>query len=170
MSFSRIQSTLSRLSFHSLKTRSNFSVQHLLTSNCQISNKTKPEINRFHRRELHEPTAPIKSETPRPPITLKPLPDRLWKAPLPTEGHLLSYKVNRTQPFNTLPVYTKAKPALGQIWTLVKKIDGDIHKLKEDLLQDFPKAYPILNLRTRQVLMRGKITREVKLWLQDRGF
>lgn len=68
--------------------------------------------------------------TPFTPSSYQPItnviPDRLWKAPLGTNEKPLTYHVNRTTPFGTLPVYTKMRPALSQVWTLIKKIDGDI--------------------------------------------
>ncbi|KAA1080150.1 hypothetical protein PGT21_003328 [Puccinia graminis f. sp. tritici] len=98
------------------------------------------------------------------------IPDRVWKAPVATEDKPLKYTIGRTTPYNTLPVYSVMKPGLGQIWTLIKRIDGDLYKLKEDLILDFPESQPILKLHVKQVLCRGHITKEVKLWLQDRGF
>ncbi|KAG0148075.1 hypothetical protein CROQUDRAFT_41933 [Cronartium quercuum f. sp. fusiforme G11] len=123
--------------------------------------------------------SPIQPSRPQlPPLThsktgtpiINVIPDRLWKAPLGTAEKPLGYHVQRTVPFGTLPVYTKMRPALSQVWTLVKKIEGDIEKLKSDLILDFPESRPIVKPRIKQVHMRGKITREVKLWLQDRGF
>ncbi|OAV98560.1 hypothetical protein PTTG_25590 [Puccinia triticina 1-1 BBBD Race 1] len=98
------------------------------------------------------------------------IPDRVWKAPITTEQNPLKYSITRTTPYNTLPVYSVMKPGLGQIWTLIKRINGDLYKLKEDLILDFPQSQPILKLHVNQVLCRGHITKEIKLWLQDRGF
>ncbi|EGG08967.1 uncharacterized protein MELLADRAFT_104612 [Melampsora larici-populina 98AG31] len=103
-------------------------------------------------------------------ITPHVIPDRLWRAPLGTIENPLAYHVNRTIPFGTLPVYSKMKPALSQVWTLVKRVDGDIEKLKEHIILDFPESRPIVKPRIRQIIMRGKFTKELKLWLQDRGF
>ncbi|MBW0556534.1 hypothetical protein O181_096249 [Austropuccinia psidii MF-1] len=112
------------------------------------------------------------------------LPDRIWKVSLNdirtengevkiNQSKQLDYKVNRLHKFNTLPVYTKNRPQLKQIWTLIKKIDGNIIELKNDLLLDFPNSRPILknfNKPNQTILMRGQLSKEVKLWLQDRGF
>ncbi|KNZ63794.1 hypothetical protein VP01_10g3 [Puccinia sorghi] len=98
------------------------------------------------------------------------IPDRVWKAPIHSKENPLKYSINRTVPYSTLPVYSVMKPGLGQIWTLIKKIDGDLLKLKEDLILDFPQSRPIIKPKVKHVLCRGQIVKEVKLWLQDRGF
>lgn len=98
------------------------------------------------------------------------IPDRVWRAPMNSKDQPLKYQVKRTIPYNTLPVYSIMKPGLGQVWTVIKKIDGDLYRFKDDLLLDFPHTKPILKLNVKQVLCRGKITKEIKLWLQDRGF
>jgi hypothetical protein len=55
------------------------------------------------------------------------IPDRVWKAPVATAEKPLKYTIGRTTPYNTLPVYSVMKPGLGQIWTLIKRIDGDLY-------------------------------------------
>ncbi|KAA1127265.1 hypothetical protein PGTUg99_033382 [Puccinia graminis f. sp. tritici] len=55
------------------------------------------------------------------------IPDRIWKAPVATEDKPLKYTIGRTTPYNTLPVYSVMKAGLGQIWTLIKRIDGDLY-------------------------------------------
>jgi hypothetical protein len=54
------------------------------------------------------------------------IPDRVWKAPIATKENPLKYNINRTIPFSTLPVYSIMKPGLGQIWTVIKRLDGDL--------------------------------------------
>ncbi|POW03900.1 hypothetical protein PSHT_07843 [Puccinia striiformis] len=98
------------------------------------------------------------------------IPDRVWRAPTHTPENPLKYSIRRTMPYNTLPVYSIMKPRLGQVLTCIRKIDGDLYKLKEDLILDFPGSQPVLKLNIGQVICRGQIVKEVKLWLQDRGF
>lgn len=55
------------------------------------------------------------------------IPDRVWRAPMNSKDQPLKYQVKRTIPYNTLPVYSIMKPGLGQVWTVIKKIDGDLY-------------------------------------------
>ncbi|KAH9812282.1 hypothetical protein DFH28DRAFT_408325 [Melampsora americana] len=144
------------------------------TSRC-ITTEPSSEPPPHKQQSLEESSswpAAARSNPSNAKIQLAPrvIPDRLWRAPLGTTENPLAYHVNRTIPFGTLPVYSKMKPALSQVWTLVKRVDGDIEKLKEHIILDFPESRPIVKPRIRQIIMRGKFTKELKLWLQDRGF
>ena len=58
----------------------------------------------------------------------------------------------------------------SQRLTIIRKVDGDLEALKNDLALAFPRTPSIVNPHARQVILKGYLQREVMLFLRDRGF
>ncbi|WFD29362.1 hypothetical protein MSPP1_000371 [Malassezia sp. CBS 17886] len=83
-----------------------------------------------------------------------------------------------------LPVYTKVRHG-GHSWqTIVRKVDGDVAALCRDLFEDFGwgdqhkhqhDAEPtVVRMSTqagpKTIVLRGNCSRDIKQWLEQRGF
>ncbi|WFD37530.1 uncharacterized protein MJAP1_000474 [Malassezia japonica] len=83
-----------------------------------------------------------------------------------------------------LPVYTDIRNARSRYLTNIRKVEGDVTALCRDLFEDFGWGDPFnklnpnaeLLVRTTQqagskmIVIRGNWSRDVKAWLEERGF
>ncbi|KAL1915880.1 mitochondrial 54S ribosomal protein mL49 [Calcarisporiella thermophila] len=94
-------------------------------------------------------------------------------APSPTETTAQAvrsypYFVERTRS-KSLPVYTDYRNGGMRVLTLIRKIEGDVGRLCEDLAKDLPTTVNV-NKTTGHVVVKGNYVREVREWLTQRGF
>ncbi|CAG8446260.1 5652_t:CDS:2 [Ambispora gerdemannii] len=84
------------------------------------------------------------------------------------------YFVQRTK-YNMIPVYTDIKNGRTRILTIVRRIEGNVKKLAQDIKEEF---FPndtkdkLVTIRQtcNQIVIKGKRDRELKFWLHKRGF
>ena len=84
----------------------------------------------------------------------------------------LGYAVKRTDR-GFLPVYTEFRNGRGQITTLIRRIDGDVHQLRRDLCQcGVVGKQEDVEVRetTGHVRIKGRVERVVRYWLTAVGF
>ncbi|KAG9283985.1 hypothetical protein G9A89_005492 [Geosiphon pyriformis] len=86
-----------------------------------------------------------------------------------------SYFVERSKN-QELPVYFDIRNGRTQLLTVVRRIQGDIKALVEDLRQElFPnkgrkKHTIIIKQNCSQIVVKGRFDQEIKLWLHKKGF
>ncbi|GAA5997078.1 mitochondrial 54S ribosomal protein mL49 IMG2 [Rhodotorula paludigena] len=100
--------------------------------------------------------SPVEAQAP-------PAPTGAPAAKLPT------YSVPRTR-FGQLPVYTEFKKGGAQVFTVIRKAEGDIRALQTDLSRFLRSVSSQSKPAQGQVILRGDWTRETKEWLAARGF
>jgi len=122
----------------------------------------------LHRRRLLSTLSPTTFLTPNSkliPSPIKKLDDR------PVEYVQYPYFVNRTEVSGSLPVYLDRRGSgRQQILTIIRRIDGDLEALRKDLANAFPNTKSLVNHHAKQVILKGHLEREIKLYLRDRGF
>ncbi|KAF7876421.1 hypothetical protein EAF04_001513 [Stromatinia cepivora] len=79
------------------------------------------------------------------------------------------YHVSRT-PSKNLPVYALAKAGGNLKQTKIRKIEGDIMKLKEQLEEAFFNKEVRVNQLTKQIIIKGSCKPEVEKFLEERHF
>ncbi|KAG4026338.1 hypothetical protein MFRU_042g00660 [Monilinia fructicola] len=79
------------------------------------------------------------------------------------------YWVSRT-PSNNLPVYLLAKAGGNLKQTKIRKIEGDIMKLKEHLEDAFFNKEIRVNQLTKQIIIKGWCKPQVEEFLVERNF
>ncbi|KAJ1948198.1 mitochondrial 54S ribosomal protein img2 [Linderina macrospora] len=79
------------------------------------------------------------------------------------------YFINRTR-FQTLPVYTDIRNAGTRTLTLVRRIDGDVEALRNDLAAALEDNTVEIRKVSRQIVIRGNRINEVREWLTKKGF
>lgn len=110
------------------------------------------------------------------------MPEPQLRTPVPIR---YPYFVNRVgvNQFN-LPVYADVRNAGSRTLTMIRKVDGDVSALCRDLFEDFgwgdpfdkmnPDADKLVRLTTqagsKKIVIRGHWTRDIKAWLEERGF
>ncbi|KAI4111340.1 MAG: hypothetical protein LQ339_000539 [Xanthoria mediterranea] len=108
------------------------------------------------------PPTPAAAKSTTPPESPPPVPD--ITQPLP-------YHIHRT-PSQQLPVYQLAKRGGNLLLTRLRKIDGDIAKLKEELQQalGLKQEQISINQLTKHIIIKGWRRNEVNQFLQTRNF
>ncbi|TPX48382.1 hypothetical protein SeLEV6574_g02062 [Synchytrium endobioticum] len=101
------------------------------------------------------------TKTPR-----KPTPSR--QDPIVTKDQL-PYLVKRTPVARWLPVYREFKNQTG-IWTVIRRIEGNIQALAKDLATIIPKQRIAIQEMTHQIRIKGNYRHDVKTWLISRQF
>ncbi|QSZ31428.1 hypothetical protein DSL72_000993 [Monilinia vaccinii-corymbosi] len=79
------------------------------------------------------------------------------------------YWVSRT-PSKNLPVYLLAKAGGNLKQTKIRKIEGDIMKLKEQLEEAFSNKQIRVNQLTKQIIIKGWHKQDVEKFLEERHF
>ncbi|KAI5955352.1 IMG2 [Candida jiufengensis] len=78
---------------------------------------------------------------------------------LPNNGFgLKNYYIPKTK-FNHFPIYKKIQNT--KITTEIKRIQGDIHQLKQDLCEKFPNLKITMNQSAGIINIKGDLTREL---------
>ncbi|KAK5173013.1 uncharacterized protein LTR77_003135 [Saxophila tyrrhenica] len=138
----------------------------------------RPKISKASRRAAHPPKERQYPTRQHPYAT--PTPHRLRPepvTPLPEKQSApnLAYFVNRTRS-NELPVYTDSKRGGNLKLTLVRKVDGEVETLRNDLRRMLGKRVGledervVVNGVTRQVVIKGHYKPEVEKFLRERRF
>ncbi|WFD05145.1 hypothetical protein MVES1_000471 [Malassezia vespertilionis] len=122
---------------------------------------------------LLEERGVLSQDVPELPRTSSPIPIRY------------PYFVARVGSNNTnLPVYSEVRRARSRWLTEIRKVDGDVTALCRDLFEDFGWGDPYDKLNpdaqflqrtsslggSKKIVLRGNWTRDVKAWLEERGF
>jgi len=83
----------------------------------------------------------------------------------------LPYFVTRTRN-QELPVYQHRKRGGNLIVTYIKKVDGELHTLRDTIRQllDVPEENVVMNERTRQVVIKGHHKFVIEKFLRERRF
>lgn len=83
----------------------------------------------------------------------------------------MPYYVTRTSS-NELPIYTLRKRGGNMLLTRVKKIDGDVEALRDELRSTLglEQKQVVVNALTRHVLLKGHRKPEVERFLRERMF
>ncbi|TPX38163.1 hypothetical protein SmJEL517_g00150 [Synchytrium microbalum] len=81
----------------------------------------------------------------------------------------LPYLVKRTAIAKWLPVYKDIKNQTG-IWTVIRRIEGDVNALANDLTSFIPSHRVHVKEVARHVRIKGDYIKEVKDWLTARQF
>ncbi|KAF0560682.1 ribosomal protein L49/IMG2 [Gigaspora margarita] len=85
------------------------------------------------------------------------------------------YYIHRTSN-KSLPVYIDIKNGRTRILTILRRIEGDIQALRDDIKKDlFPKDHSIhskvtINHTNNNVVIKGDYCFVLKKWLMDKGF
>ncbi|KAI9303471.1 mitochondrial large subunit ribosomal protein-domain-containing protein [Cunninghamella echinulata] len=83
-----------------------------------------------------------------------------------------SYIVSRTSNHG-LPVYSEIKNGGTQQLTIIRRIEGDVEALKDEivtLFPDAPKNHIRINPTNNHILIKGLYVNEIKQWLANKGF
>ncbi|CAG8677947.1 3026_t:CDS:2 [Acaulospora morrowiae] len=133
--------------------------------------KQKPEKNRISRYSLDENSAdnPII-------IDNRKQPDQLNQKLEPIIKYVqYPYFVHRTKN-KSLPVYSDFRNGKSRILTVIRRIEGDIQALRNDIRKEvFPYDTPInsmisINHTSNQVVIKGNYVFKVKKWFINKGF
>ncbi|KAK9768678.1 54S ribosomal protein IMG2, mitochondrial [Basidiobolus ranarum] len=81
----------------------------------------------------------------------------------------IKYFVRRTAG-KSLPVYSDIKNGGTRFLTLIRRAEGDLDKLRQDLIQVAPAESISINRRTSHIVFKGNYVREVRKWLTEKGF
>ncbi|KAL8673358.1 MAG: hypothetical protein Q9168_002237 [Polycauliona sp. 1 TL-2023] len=123
-----------------LPTRSSLLLLKAFSSTTPISKGAQQFVNKRPPRPSKKPTAAANNKPPKSSSkTIKPEPT----LPIPDITQSLPYHIHRT-PSQQLPVYQLAKRGGNLLLTRLRKIDGDITILKEELQQ-------VLGLKQEQI-------------------
>ncbi|KAI9506088.1 ribosomal protein L49/IMG2, partial [Coemansia spiralis] len=79
------------------------------------------------------------------------------------------YYVHRTR-FQTLPVYSDIKNGKTRKLTLIRRIEGDIGALREELSRHLDDSSIQIKSISNQLVIKGDRTKEVREWLTVKGF
>ncbi|RUS23019.1 mitochondrial large subunit ribosomal protein-domain-containing protein [Endogone sp. FLAS-F59071] len=74
---------------------------------------------------------------------------------------------------NNLPVYTDIRNGRTRRLTIIRRIEGNVDKLRQDLLELFPDkaSHPItINRTNNHIVIKGFRQHEVAMWLAKKGF
>lgn len=93
--------------------------------------------------------------------------ERTSWAPKPANPPNLPFFVERTDVGDSLPVYTDFKGGGTKVVTIVRKVKGDVHKLKADMEQVVGKEVQIKN---GKLVVDGHYRKRLKIWLTALGF
>ncbi|KAI5959411.1 IMG2 [Candida pseudojiufengensis] len=78
---------------------------------------------------------------------------------LPNNGFgIKNYYIPKTK-FNHLPIYKKVQNT--KVTTEIKRIQGDIHQLKQDILNEFPSLKITMNQSAGIINVKGDLTKEL---------
>ncbi|KAJ2089830.1 mitochondrial 54S ribosomal protein img2 [Coemansia sp. RSA 986] len=80
-----------------------------------------------------------------------------------------AYFVNRTR-FQSLPVYVDIKNGKTRKLTLVRRIEGDIQALRNELSSFLDDGSIQIKSISNQLVIKGDRSSEVREWLTKRGF
>jgi large subunit ribosomal protein L49 len=134
-------------------------------------------------RNPHAPTSNIPntpSSDPTPFATTTKAASSPSSAP-PTLSSRVLYTITRT-PSQQLPIYRHSKAGGNKHLTKLRKIDGDLNKLKSDIraalgVEDYvidrmgrKKENVAINWTTRQIVVRGWRKPELVKWAEGMGF
>ncbi|KAF7922177.1 hypothetical protein BELL_0586g00030 [Botrytis elliptica] len=97
--------------------------------------------------------------------TSAPIPSQTTPATAPNQP----YYVSRT-PSKQLPVYALSRAGGNLRQTKIKRIEGDIMKLKEQLEEAFSDKEIRVNQLTKHIIIKGWCKLEVKEFLKERHF
>ncbi|TGO25195.1 hypothetical protein BPAE_0085g00150 [Botrytis paeoniae] len=97
--------------------------------------------------------------------TSTPIPSQTTPATAPNQP----YYVSRT-PSKQLPVYALSKAGGNLKQTKIRKIEGDIMKLKEQLEDAFSNKEIRVNQLAKHIIIKGWCKPEVKQFLKERHF
>ncbi|KAI8995985.1 mitochondrial large subunit ribosomal protein-domain-containing protein [Gaertneriomyces semiglobifer] len=82
----------------------------------------------------------------------------------------LAYSVKRTAEAGWLPVYKQTKAGGSQLLTRIRRIEGDIQTLAEDLKQFVPPQNIKVKMPQKHIVLKGDYVTHVRDWLTTRGF
>ncbi|KAJ1994401.1 mitochondrial large ribosomal subunit [Coemansia spiralis] len=85
------------------------------------------------------------------------------------ESVVYPYYVHRTR-FQTLPVYSDIKNGKTRKLTLIRRIEGDIGALREELSRHLDDSSIQIKSISNQLVIKGDRTKEVREWLTVKGF
>ena len=95
-----------------------------------------------------------------------PKPDTTWNTPLGNTEHL-PFHVQRTST-NNLPVYTDFTYGDSKKLTIIRKVTGDMHAIKEELIKITSNSEVIIKHGKLEV--KGLHSAKIKKWLRCLGF
>lgn len=81
----------------------------------------------------------------------------------------LGFSVSRTQ-FGALPVYTEYKNGRGRVMTIIRRVEGDAHALKNHVSKFIAAEKVSVNELTQHVVVQGNSQRTLRYWLTSLGF
>lgn len=134
----------------------------------------RPKESRASRRTAHPPkerSYPTRQPTHREVAPPKLIPEPVAPLPAAQCAPNLPYYVTRTSS-NELPIYTLRKRGGNMLLTRVKKIDGDVEALRDELRSTLglEQKQVVVNALTRHVLLKGHRKPEVERFLRERMF
>eukprot|EP01032_Pedospumella_encystans_P003583 gene3583-4237_t len=88
-------------------------------------------------------------------------------APKPANPPNLPFMIDRTDTGMALPVYTDFVGGYTKVNTILRKIRGDVHILKEEVEKVVGKP---VEVRPGKIVIEGNYNRRLKLWLLGLGF
>lgn len=88
-------------------------------------------------------------------------------APKPEVPPNLPFAIDRTETGLALPVYTDFVGGYTKVNTILRKIRGDVHILKEEVEKVVGKP---VEVRPGKIVIEGNYNRRLKLWLLGLGF
>lgn len=80
-----------------------------------------------------------------------------------------NYDVLRTSN-GALPVYTEYKNGRSRILTIIRRIEGDLHNLRDDLCKFIPSESVQIKQPQNHIVIQGNKQRSVRYWLTAIGF
>ncbi|KAJ2084217.1 mitochondrial large ribosomal subunit [Coemansia sp. RSA 988] len=79
------------------------------------------------------------------------------------------YYVSRTR-FQSLPVYTDIRNGRTRKLTILRRIDGDLGALRTDISNALDEESVVLKTISRQLVIKGDRSTELRKWLTEKGF
>lgn len=134
----------------------------------------RPKESRASRRTAHprkDRHYPTRQPTHRQITSPKLIPDPVTPLPAAQCAPNLPYYVTRT-PSNELPIYTLRKRGGNMLLTRVKKVDGSVEALRDELrtVLGLEEKQVVINPLTRHVMLKGHRRPEVERFLRERMF
>ncbi|KAJ2797780.1 54S ribosomal protein img2, mitochondrial [Coemansia guatemalensis] len=79
------------------------------------------------------------------------------------------YYVRRTR-FQSLPVYIDVRNGRTRKLTILRRIDGDLGALRADISKALDEESVVLKAISRQLVIKGDRSTELRKWLTEKGF
>lgn len=102
------------------------------------------------------------------PKEIKVVKNNMWTEPPLEQPENLPFAVERTEVGKSLPVYTDYKGGGTKVTTMIRRIRGDVHALKEDMEKVCDDRE--VHIRPGKLVVDGNYHSRIKLWLSALGF